>query len=341
MGSVEYLHTIQTKWGDKQIRVFHGELDQLPERADALICSAFWRDYTPTKTSLIGFLQRERQISVAELSAFPELDLRDLGVWVSRPVEDPLFGRIICVEMQHSADRRVSFTREDLRGLYDTLFFAIRKCQQRGMRLRSVALHILGTGNQAIDLATSMTPLITECVSALRNLEELRCVTFFDRNAGKLEALERALRAVDSELGRNMAFISYSHTDAVEANLLAESLEACGIKPWIDHRMIRNADYAADIVQAIQDSRAFLLLVSSRSMASPDVLREVRNAATVADTGSLLLCPLLLESGVQYAPGFAYYLTGLDRLDLASPPIEDRIEEACRFVAGKMREAGA
>lgn len=323
-------YSVKTPWGDKHIGLFTGELSQLPEPVDLLVCSAFWRDYLPTRTSLIGALQRDFGVSVAALSAEPELDLKDLGVWVSQAVDKPLFGRIACVEMRHTPGKAI--TQDELRGLYDTLFFALRKCRQRGIPVRSVAMHILGTGNQDIPLETSLIPLLAESVAALNSEAALERIVFFDRRVERGIAINECLRRVATGMRTGMAFISYSHADQDIANRIANGLEENGVKPWIDHRMIRNPDYAREIMEGMSQSRAFLLLVSESSMASYDVQRELCNAVGFAAQKRLLIMPVLLQK-VKYTDDFAYHLTGLNWEDLSSPPIEEKTKALCEKVS--------
>lgn len=326
-------HEIQTKWGQKRIDIYNDNLKNLNQSVDLLVCSAFLGDYIPTYSSLIGSLYWDLGISVEELSINPELDLRDLCVWVSKPIEG-MIGRVACVEIKNYHSN-IDINTDDLRSLYDTLFFAIKKCQQRGICVRSIALPILGTGNQGIKTETSMIPMLTECLSALKTLQALQSIIIFDRNKKKCEYIDDLIRQEVSHLGSHMAFISYSHKDVKVANLLANELESNGIKSWIDHRMIRSNDYAEDIVKGISESKAFLLLVSRNSMQSNDVLREVRNASLFADEKQLLIWPVLLER-IQYPGSFSYYLTGLDYTDISKPPIEENVTEFCRTFFEKL-----
>ncbi len=330
---------IQTQWGTKRIIVFCGELREMQDEHDILVCSAFWRDYYASRTSLIGSLWWDYGISVEALSRDPELDLKDLGVWVSHRLGQPMFDRIACVEMRHTYGQPMR--RDDLRDLYDTLFFSLKKCVQRGISVRSVAMHVLGTGNQGIPLKTSLMPLLTESISALKNMRDLRSITFFDRNQHKCDEIVDAILNCTPGTGTSMAFISYSHKDCAVANCIANGLESKGIKPWIDHRMIRNSDYAEDIVKGISNSQAFLILVSENSMHSNDVLREVRNASVYADRDMLRIWPVLLQR-VQYPEKFAYYLAGLDYVDISVPPVEEKAMELCDVIRRKitMEEAG-
>lgn len=320
-------HRIHTKWGVKTIKVFCGDVTEIPESFDLLVCSAFKNDYIPTYSSLIGILYRKYGISAAELSRKPFLNLKDLGVWISAPLDTGLFKRIGCVEILDHLNPTVS--ESELRSLYDTLFFTVKKSRSMGFPVTSMAMHVLGTGDQQIAFEKSLTPLLTECISALKSVEELRTVILFERSKKRCQIISETISGTASDVGDSMVFISYSHRNQKTADYIADGLEECGIKPWIDHRMIRCADYGKDITLGISESKAFLLLVSSYSMKSPDVLRELRNAGWCADHKGLIIYPVLLEK-IQYPPEYAYYLTGLDYKDISRPPQEEKILSMCR-----------
>jgi len=317
---------IQSQWGEKEIEVVNGLLQDLNESADLLVCSAFKDNYVPTFSSMIGALYWDYGISVAELAQSPLINLRDLGVWISHAVPDFPFHHIACVEIKAHMGTDVGM--DAMRGLYETLFFALKHCKLRGIDVASVAMPVLGTGNQFIPLKTSLIPMISECVSALKTIPELKRILIFNPDARACACISEMLADGGLSYGERSAFISYSHRDAAVANMLANGLEANGIKPWIDHRMIRNPDYAEEIVKGISEAEAFLILVSSASMQSPDVLREVRNAGMFADRRGLLIRPVLLER-IAYPPKFSYYLAGLDYTDLTEPPLEPKALSFC------------
>lgn len=327
LGKIVKEHIIHTKWGTKTIKVFCGDVTQIPESFDLLVCSAFKNDYIPTYSSMIGILYRKYGISVAELSRMPFLDLKSLGVWISTPLDTGLFKRIGCVEILDCLNPTAS--ESELRSLYDTLFFAVKKSRFFGFPITSMAMRVLGTGDQQIAFNKSLAPLLTECISALKSIEELRTVILFERNNKRCQTISETISGSASDVGDSMVFISYSHHNQDIANFIANGLEECGIKPWIDHRMIRCTDFGKDITLGISESKVFLLLVSSYSMKSPDVLRELRNAGWYADRNGLIIYPVLLEK-IHYPPEYAYYLTGLEYKNISKPPQEEKILSMCR-----------
>ncbi|MBQ3583280.1 MAG: toll/interleukin-1 receptor domain-containing protein, partial [Lachnospiraceae bacterium] len=76
-------------------------------------------------------------------------------------------------------------------------------------------------------------------------------------------------------------FISHSSKDNKLASELCEYLEANGKSCFIAPRDIRyGKEYAEEIVDGIDDSKAMILLLSEQSNQSPHVLREVERAVS-------------------------------------------------------------
>ncbi|MCM1190952.1 MAG: toll/interleukin-1 receptor domain-containing protein [Butyrivibrio sp.] len=78
-----------------------------------------------------------------------------------------------------------------------------------------------------------------------------------------------------------MIFISHSSNDAATAAEICDLLERNRIKCFIAPRDIRSGrEYAEEIVNGIDASRAMVLLMSGAANASPHVLREVERAVS-------------------------------------------------------------
>ena len=76
-------------------------------------------------------------------------------------------------------------------------------------------------------------------------------------------------------------FISYSSRDIEAAQALCSALEAAGIACWYAHRDILEGQvWSEAIIDGINASAALLLIYSSASNASPQVLREVERAVS-------------------------------------------------------------
>lgn len=125
-------------------------------------------------------------------------------------------------------------------------------------------------------------------------------------------------------------FISYASADKPVAECLLKALVDLGLKPWAAFTDIPGgARYAAEIVQAIASSRTLLVLISSASVRSEHVFREVAEAA-----GSHRpILPVYIEQTVALPPQLRYYLRGLHRLKVQP----DRIEESAGRIAAGIR----
>ncbi|HEY4608506.1 MAG TPA: toll/interleukin-1 receptor domain-containing protein, partial [Ilumatobacteraceae bacterium] len=87
-------------------------------------------------------------------------------------------------------------------------------------------------------------------------------------------------------------FVSYSRSDAQFVGRLTEALEAEGHDVWVDTEDIAGSEqWRASIVAGVQRAEAVLLVVSPRSMTSPNVEREV----TVAAEEGRRIVPLVFE----------------------------------------------
>lgn len=91
-------------------------------------------------------------------------------------------------------------------------------------------------------------------------------------------------------------FISYQHDDLEYVEKLAVQLEWMGLKCWFAPRNVIG-NYAKSIVEAINNSRVFLLILNSRSAVSEEVLNEVETAHNVyKQDGYACMQPLCNET---------------------------------------------
>ena len=75
-------------------------------------------------------------------------------------------------------------------------------------------------------------------------------------------------------------FISYSRKDSAHALELAEQLRSSGMDVWIDqHGLELASSWSKDIVDAIEQCKAFVLLLSESSLASHNVVKELSIAS--------------------------------------------------------------
>src|SRR5205823_10570260 len=75
-------------------------------------------------------------------------------------------------------------------------------------------------------------------------------------------------------------FISYSSKDKEKADQLTELLGSAGLSVWIDRSGIDVAtSWSGEIVDAIDSCKAMIVLLSSHSIRSANVIKEVSLAA--------------------------------------------------------------
>ena len=132
-------------------------------------------------------------------------------------------------------------------------------------------------------------------------------------------------------------FISYSHRDKPTADAICAKLEAGGLRCWYAPRDIEpGVDWAAAIIDAIEGSRAFVLIFTSHSNVSQQVMREVSKAVQQ----EIPIIPFRLTKE-EPSKGMEYYLTTVHWLDAMDGPLYSNIQvldERVRGVLGEHKE---
>ncbi|MFN2598216.1 MAG: toll/interleukin-1 receptor domain-containing protein [Pyrinomonadaceae bacterium] len=117
-------------------------------------------------------------------------------------------------------------------------------------------------------------------------------------------------------------FISHSSGDKATADAVCAALEASGVRCWIAPRdILPGQSWAEAIVNAISASRVMVVILSSRSNSSNQVLREVERAVTKG----VVIVPFRIED-VQPTQAMEYYLSTPHWLDALTPPLEQHIQ---------------
>lgn len=128
-------------------------------------------------------------------------------------------------------------------------------------------------------------------------------------------------------------FVSYSNDDRGMADEVVQALEADGLPCWIAHRDIPPGvpSWAEPIVTAIANSRLVLVLLTARSIASVEVLREV----TLAADEKIPLLPASLDD-TPLSPGLRYFFVAGQRLDLAPCDAAEQVRRIATAAAGQL-----
>jgi hypothetical protein len=132
-------------------------------------------------------------------------------------------------------------------------------------------------------------------------------------------------------------FISYSQGDYTCAMELVGRVEAAGIDCWIAPRDIApSSDWAAEIIDAISNSRVMILVYSASSNDSPQVRREVERA--VHKQVSIL--PFRIEN-VLPSKSLEYFLSSQHWMDAFPPPREPHYARLCAYLKNQLSKTAA
>jgi TolB-like protein len=123
-------------------------------------------------------------------------------------------------------------------------------------------------------------------------------------------------------------FVSYSNIDKAAADTVCSILEQKGVICWMAPRNITpGIDFSEAIIDGIKSSKVFVLIYSSNSNNSKQVIREVDRAVNAG----LPVITLRLED-VPLAKQLEYYLSTVHWLDATTPPLEEHVDELLRVV---------
>ena len=327
---MKVLHNAEvvTPFGKKTISVIAGNVLELDREVDVLTTSAFVGDYTPTYGSLFGALDRVG-ISVRSLADDPFIDLRDTcGAWLSHEIvdSDARIRRIGCVEMMsYSAEPALDDPLMTIKAYFRMLELA----SIAGVSIATVALPLLGGGDQHISASMTAIPIANECISFLRRNEVCERILFVELSeqraqefADTLAGMYSLISGEQEKKGSYTAFISYSSKDRNIADNLCNKLESRGIKVWYAPRNVHGS-YATAIMKGISEATHFIVIVSKNSLASQHVLNEIDNAHNRLP--DLRFKPLRLDD-IELTPEFSYYLSRQHWMDAFVPPIEEKLD---------------
>lgn len=127
-------------------------------------------------------------------------------------------------------------------------------------------------------------------------------------------------------------FVSYSQPDYECAVELVARVEGEGINCWIAPRDIApSSDWAAEIIDAISNSRVMILVFSASSNDSPQVRREVERA--VHKNVSIL--PFRIENVVP-SKSLEYFLSSQHWMDAFTSPREAHYARLCAYLKSQL-----
>jgi hypothetical protein len=123
-------------------------------------------------------------------------------------------------------------------------------------------------------------------------------------------------------------FISYCSEDKPIADAICATLEANGTRCWIAPRdILPGVDWGEAIVEAINESKAMLLVFSSKANASQQIKREVERAVH----RGIPLIPLRLDDALP-SKSLEYFISTPHWLDALTPPLESHLQRVAQAV---------
>jgi len=124
------------------------------------------------------------------------------------------------------------------------------------------------------------------------------------------------------------AFLSYSTQDKLTADAICATLERDKVRCWIAPRdVLPGVSYAEAIIDGINSSRLLVVVLSSASNGSPQVLREVERAVSKG----IPVIPFRIEDVVP-SKSMEYFLSAPHWLDALTKPLEAHIERLSTVV---------
>ncbi|MBU4447027.1 MAG: toll/interleukin-1 receptor domain-containing protein [Proteobacteria bacterium] len=124
-------------------------------------------------------------------------------------------------------------------------------------------------------------------------------------------------------------FVSYAHQDRTVANAVCATLEAHGIRCWIAPRdILPGSDWGAAIIDAIQETKALVLIFSSNSNDSDQIKREIERTVHQG----IAVIPFRIED-VLPNKTLEYFISTQHWLDALTPPLEDHMAHLAETIA--------
>lgn len=275
---------------NKQIHVMTGDICDINDTIDLLACSAYKQNYYPLPGTLLGSLYKKKGISVQELSWDPDIDMRDMGCWLSKET-GTCFRRIACVELLPvpSEQKGNEPIEKMLTSTFSSLRFICEQANIRGIPLQKIALPILGTGHQKIDINYVAPVLLSQMQQSLELIDQLTDIYIYELNPKKASHFSEILSNIHESIEDDApgVFISYSSKQDALAHQIYKMLVHNGITCWIAPENIPpGSSYIEEIAEGIGSTKITVLVLTPDAERSPWVRKEI---GTSIGSGHILI----------------------------------------------------
>lgn len=125
-------------------------------------------------------------------------------------------------------------------------------------------------------------------------------------------------------------FISHASQDKKVSDAMCARLEQSGLRCWVAPRDIRpGMTYGAEIVHAISNARAMVVILSGQANLSPHVVKEVERAVAKG----IPVIPFRIED-ILPTKDLEYFLSAEHWLDAITPPLEVHLQKLISAING-------
>jgi len=336
---------VETEHGLCEIELCFGSVTKLKEKIDVLIISAFPGDYTPTRTSVIGALKRDLEISIRELAMNKEEDLRKLcSCWWSKKLDAKLpFDRIMCFEGGFKKNTRPPSTISEI---FRSL---VSLCGNEDI---TVMTPILATGNQGYSEQLILRLLVEATIHWMKiglPLKKLKIVAY-SPNPEKPSPTTKLLSGAFTELKKNWqllkdherfsstqtfdydVYLIYSEEDTACANTVIKSL--LNIKDNVkifnkQQEVHAEQSWQGHIYDVMVNCERVIAILSPTFLANVACIEKYNIALCCTHTKKRdYLAPLLIEEILQMPT----YMGLIQYLD-CRPVNNDSILAACNAIS--------
>lgn len=192
-----YRTVISTIFGPKSLEVHYCDVTLFDEDIDILTTSAYEGDYHPWPYTVFSALHKVG-ISVHALAEKPFIDLRNpCHTWLSKRIHtsNSSIHRIGCVELLNtpSPQNTENATTQSMVNSIQAYFRMLDIAAIYGVKMETVALPLLGCGDQEISSELMVIPLLNECISFLKRNSEVKRICFIESSVPKIKLIANSI----------------------------------------------------------------------------------------------------------------------------------------------------
>jgi hypothetical protein len=167
--------------------------------------------------------------------------------------------------------------------------------------------------------------IVVECKTCAR---KYRAKDEFVGRSVNCPACQQSVVIDGERVPNHDVFISYSSKDKKIADAICAEVEKQRVRCWIAPRDVElGITFGSAIINAINDSRVMVLIVSGNANLSRHVLREVERAFAKG----VEILPVRIEDVVM-SRDFEYFLSASQWLDAMTPPMEEHLQRLTKRI---------